>query len=322
MAGEERVAYVDGEYVPASEAVVPISNVGFSWGYTVNDTLRTFNREPHALREHTDRLLRSARAARMELAFTRDDLKTIVRELLDRNVETLDRDDVEFIVSLNVTGDWELYPEPGEAYPPSRLYVRCVPLDFSSNASVFVDGRRVVTSSVRQPPPDCLPPNVKHRSRLHLVVADKQAKAADSTARPLLLDANGCVTETVQANLFIVTDGVLRTPPARKVLAGVTRERVMGIARELGREVAEEDLTTYDVHTADEAFFTSTTRVLTPIATVDGIEIGTGRPGAVAEELLSAYSDRVGVDIVAQFLRRMDPATRPEQLRLGGDRGG
>ena len=101
-------------------------------------------------------------------------------------------------------------------------------------------------------------------------------------------------------NLFLVTDGVIKTAGDRSVLQGVSRGTVFDLAKELGIPVSEEDLQPYDLYTADEAFFTSTSPCVLPVTRVDRRPIGTGKPGPTVKRLLQAWSETAGVDIVAQ----------------------
>ena len=113
-------------------------------------------------------------------------------------------------------------------------------------------------------------------------------------------DINGNITENKGGNFFIVTDGTLRTPTTHSVLAGVSRQTVLELAASLGIPAVEEDIQLYDVETADEAFFTSTPYSLLPATRINGITIGDGVPGPISKRLLAAWSELVGVDIVAQ----------------------
>lgn len=319
MSEHSFAVYLDGEIVPESEAKVPIDDPGFQWGHNIYDLLITVNHEPYDLDEHVDRTFASCRAANIPLAMTTDELGDVVRTVVDTNASEIgDSDD--FMVFISVSGGWNVYR--GEPETP-RVIVSVEPIPYAQLARDFIDGKTFVTTNVRQLSNDSISPLIKHRSRLHFVLADIEAKQIDANADPLLLDRDGNVTETAIGNVFVVTDGVLYTPPAEKVLSGITRDVTLELARDvLEIPTAVENLQLYDVYDADEVFWTNTSHFLTPITSVDGRTIGTGRPGRITERLLDAHSERAGLDIVERFLTHLDPSDRPNRLRLGGDKVG
>jgi branched-subunit amino acid aminotransferase/4-amino-4-deoxychorismate lyase len=315
MNEDDLKAYRDGEILPLSETTVPIDDPGFQWGYNIYDLLITLEHEPYQLDEHVDRTFRSCRAAKMPLEMTPEELSEAVRTVVDVNLDLAGPDD-DFMVFISVSGGWNVYE--GHHEDP-RVIVSARPIPFESMARDFIDGRRFVTSSVRQLPNESISPLIKHRSRMHFVLADIEAKKRYPDADPLVLDRDGNVTETAIGNVFLVDDGTLLTPPLTDALPGVTRETTIRLAREeLGIPVEETELQLYDVYNADEVFWTNTSHVVTPITSVDDREIGSGRPGPVTESILDAHSDLAGVDIVERYMRHLDPEDRPENLRLGG----
>ncbi|HXK18362.1 MAG TPA: aminotransferase class IV, partial [Polyangiaceae bacterium] len=123
-----------------------------------------------------------------------------------------------------------------------------------------------------------------------LALEEAQSSGADEA---LLLDQDGFVTETSGANVFLVRDGRLQTPPLSCVLEGITRETVMTLATEAGLSVWEQQLTRDDVYAADEVFLTGTASELTPVLRVDGRSIGTGSSGPITQTLHAAYTASV-----------------------------
>ena len=118
-----------------------------------------------------------------------------------------------------------------------------------------------------------------------------------------MTDKNGNLTEGSGYNVFMVTGGVVPTPADRAILAGISRAMVLDLTAQLQMPAYEEDLQPYDLFTADEAFFISTPFSILPVTQVDRREIGDGRPGPVTQQLLAAWSESVGVDIVGQAER-------------------
>ena len=131
-------------------------------------------------------------------------------------------------------------------------------------------------------------------------LAELEANDVDPGALPILRDEDGNLTEGSGYNAFLVTNGVIRTPGDRSILQGVSRGMVFDLARQLDIPVAEEDLQPYDMYTSDEAFLATSTFCVMPVTVVDHREIGDGKPGPVTQQLLAAWSEAVGVDIVDQ----------------------
>ncbi|MBM3944124.1 MAG: branched-chain amino acid aminotransferase, partial [SAR202 cluster bacterium] len=125
----------------------------------------------------------------------------------------------------------------------------------------------------------------------------------DREAWPILLDRDGNIAEGSGSNVFIVTGGVLRTPGDDTLLEGVTRIAVFELAEQLGIPVSQETLQPYDLYTADEAFFSTTPAFALPITRADNRVIGDGRPGKITRQLLAAFSESVGIDVVEQALK-------------------
>jgi branched-chain amino acid aminotransferase len=147
---------------------------------------------------------------------------------------------------------------------------------------------------------------VKTHNYLNLIAGDLEVRAQDPAAWAVLLDTHGNIAEGLGSNVFLVRDGVVTTPREQMVLAGISRETVIDLARELGIAVVEKDLDLYDAYTADEAFLTSTSLCICPIAAINGNVIGAGQvPGAITRQLTDAYCRLVDFDFVGQYLKRL-----------------
>ena len=141
-----------------------------------------------------------------------------------------------------------------------------------------------------------------HHSRLNFVQAELEAADVDPAAQPVLLDAAGNVSEGIGYNVFLVKDGVLKTPSDRSILQGISRGVIIELAQRLDIPVSEEDLQPYDLYTADEVFFSRTSPRIVPVSRVDNRGVGGEVPGEVTRRLISAHSEMAGVDIVDQAL--------------------
>jgi branched-chain amino acid aminotransferase len=192
-----------------------------------------------------------------------------------------------------------------DAEPTFIVYAGEVP--FYSFADQYADGASAVITRSRNHTSQSLEPKVKHTSRMHLNMADLEARDVDPGGWPIMLDADGNIAEGSGSNVFVVSNGAMKTPSDATILQGVTRDVVLELAENLGVPVSQEPIQPYDVYTADEIFLTSTPFCVLPVCRVDRREIGEGKPGPVTTRLLAAFSELAGIDVVDQALRFKDP---------------
>ena len=178
--------------------------------------------------------------------------------------------------------------------------LRIFPDDFGRFSRMYDDGGHVVFARSRSYSPNSLDPKIKHLSRMNFALAELEAADVDPDAWAVLLDQQGNISEGVTFNFWIVKDGVIRTAPVRNILQGVTRQTVIDLAERLEIPVSEEDIQLYDAYTADEAFITATSFSVLPISKLDGRPIGGDIPGPIVKQLISGWSEMVGVDIADQ----------------------
>jgi branched-subunit amino acid aminotransferase/4-amino-4-deoxychorismate lyase len=183
--------------------------------------------------------------------------------------------------------------------------VHGLPLPFKNWAHQFAEGVSVCVSDIRQTPPNCWPPELKCRSRMHYYLADQQAGRQAPGARAVLLDQEGFVGEASTANLVIYIEGAgIVSPRMEKVLPGVSVSVVRELAAELGIAYTEQDITPDELRAADEVWLSSTSVCLLPGVRCDAQPIGDGQPGPVYRQVLQAWGALVGVDIAAQAVRQ------------------
>ncbi len=292
-------AYFNGEWVPFSQVKIDPMDRGFMVGDVIFDVARTFGGKSFRMKEHIDRLYRSLKFVRIDPGLFPEEMLDISEEAIRRN-ESLRSEVGDFTITQFVTRG------PGgstrDAGPPA-VCVKAAPVNFARFAQLFEDGAHGVITRTRSYPVESLDPKVKNYSRMNFNLADLEAADVDPEAWPILTDADGNLTEGTGYNLFLVTDGVIRTPGDRNILQGVSRGMVFDLARQLGIPLVDEDLQPYDMYTADEAFFSSTSPCVLPVTKVDKRDVGEGRPGPIVQQLLSAWSESVGVDIVDQALQ-------------------
>ena len=288
--------YFNGEWVPYKQVMIHPEDRGFVLADVVFDIGRTFNGKPFALDHHIDRMYRSLKYVRIDPGITSNEMTSICEEAVQRNSKYLE-----------IAGDFTIHPwvtrgigNINDAIPTVCISIK--PVNFAAFAKAYVDGVSAIIAKTRSYSTDMMDPKVKHHNRMNFVLAELEAKDVDPKALPVLLDGDGNLTEGMGYNVFLVKDGVLKTPKGTSILWGVSRKIVMEVATNIGIEVVEEDLQPYDIYTADEVFFTRTSPRITPVNTIDNRIIGDGKPGPMTKQLLAAHSERVGVDIVDQAL--------------------
>src|SRR5688572_3228176 len=301
----ERIAYHNGRFVPEREVLVPFRDRGFKYGDAVFDTTRTFGHRVFKLDEHVERLYRSLRYLRINAGLTAAAMVEVTEEVLRRNLPLLEPDDDYWVTQRVSRG---LDPAGRETWDQAgpTVIVECVPLPLRERASLFRDGIRVLVPSVRRTPPEALSPRVKTHNYLNLIAANLEIAARAPEAWAVLLDTHGNLAEGLGSNIFLVQHGTLYTPREQQVLACISRDTVISLARESGLTVVEKDLDLFDAYNADEVFLTSTSLCICPVRTVNEAVIGDGRvPGPVTRQLTEAYCRLVDFDFVAQYLKRL-----------------
>jgi branched-chain amino acid aminotransferase len=304
--GRDRVAYFNGRIVPEREVRVPFRDRGFKYGDAVFDTTRTFGHRVFKLQEHLERLYRSLRYLRIDPGVGIDAMQAATEEVLRRNLALLEPDE-DYWVTQRVTRGLDPADRAVFGQDGPTVIVECLPLPLRERAALYRDGIRVVVPSVRRAAPDALSPRTKTNNYLNVIMGDLEAKARDPEAWAILLDSSGNLAEGIGSNIFLIRDGAVYTPREQFVLAGISRETVIELGRELGIPVHERDLDLFDAYNADEAFLTSTSLCICPVRSVNGVAIGAGAvPGPVTRRLTEAYCRLVDFDFVAQYVKRLE----------------
>jgi branched-chain amino acid aminotransferase len=302
----QRTVYLNGKFVPESEAVIPFRDRGFKYGDAVFDTTRTFGHRIFKLEEHLRRFYRSLRYVRIDPGLSLPEFTRVTEEVLSRNLPLLAKDE-DYWVTQRVTRGIDA--AEGQAWPEFRgptVIVECLPLPLKQRARYYRDGIDVITPSVRRTAPDAISPRAKTHNYMNMVLADLEVAARDPEALAVLLDRDGNLAEGKGSNIFIAAGGRLLTPRERFVLPGISRATVMELAREAGIEVEEKDIDLFDAVNADEAFITSTSFCICPMRSINGALIAGGKaPGPLTKRLMDAYVRLVGFDWVGQYLKRL-----------------
>ena len=298
----EPVAYLNGRWIPLSQAAVSVFDGGFMQGTTVAEQLRTFGGQLFRLPQHLDRLARSLEIVGIDPGLSAADLTQIAETLVALNFRLLDPADDLGLTIFVTPGVYGAYA--GLAAPGPTVCLHSQPLAFGQWAEKYRTGESLYVADARHVPASCWPTELKCRSRMHFFLADKQARAREPGARALVLDERGLVTEATTANVLVYdAKAGLISPPKERILPGVTVAVVEELAQQLGIPFSHGDLTVASVAQADEVLLCSTSPCIWSVTRLNGRAIADGRPGPVAARLRAAWNQMVGVDIEAQANR-------------------
>ena len=295
----EYTTYFKGEWISDSQVMIDPSDRGFSVGDVVFDVARTYEGKSPRIRYHVDRLYRSLKYARIDPGLSPEEMLDISEEAVLRNEGERALVGDLYIHQFVTRGPGSTASTAG----PATVCVKVRPIDFGNWAHLFNEGAHAVIARTRSYPVESLDSKIKHQSRMNFALAELEAADVDPKAWPVLTDLDGNLTEGTTNNVFLVTDGVIRTPDDRTSLQGGSRDNVLELARQLNIPVSVEDLQPYDMYNADEAFFSRTGPGVLPATRVDNRQLGDGKPGPITQQLLAAWSESVGIDIVDQALR-------------------
>ena len=298
----QQIAYVNGEFLPESEAKISINDRGFIYGDAVFDTARTFNGKIFFLDDHIDRLFESCKYLDINPVLSKEEYIKLTHEILEKNVTFLQENE-DYWVSQRVSRG--VRQDLGGLSNPT-VVIETFPLPLKQRALLYKEGIQLVTPSVRRTPPESQSPRAKVHNYINIVQADLEVKSQNPNGSALLLDVNGNLCEGMGANIFLVKDGEIFTPHEQYILAGISRQVTIDLAHELGINVTEKNLDLYDAYTADEIFVTSTSYCICPVVSVNGSKPeNQDIPGPVTKRLTDAYSGMVGIDIVGQYLAHL-----------------
>ena len=280
------LAYWNGRFLAAAELAIPLDDLGFLWGATVTDRARTYNGKLFRLADHVARFRRSCDLCRISQPVADAEIVAISERLVASNLPLAGTDGELVLV---------MFATPGDGRGNPTLSLHTVPFSFETYRTLLQSGATLVTPSVRNLPPECVPPAAKMRSRLFWWIAEQEAQTVDPHAHALLLNRDQFVTETCIANFAVVRRGTVLTPPRSTVLDGVSLRVVEELCGELGVPFAETPLGLEDCYTADEALVTSTPYGVAGVAAINGRRLSF--PGPVLSRLHAAWSRMVGRDI-------------------------
>ena len=280
----ERLVYINGEFVPESEAKISVFDHGFLYGDGVFEGIRAYKGVVFKLREHLERLYDSAKFLRIEIPMSKEDLMEVILETVRRN--GLSDCYIRVVITRGV-GDLGL--DPRKCEKPSIIIIARPMAPLLGKRSVSL-----IISSVRRDGVDATNHQAKSLNYLNNILAKLEAINAGADDA-VMLDSRGFVSEATGENIFIVKDERIMTPPPTSgILSGITRDCVIELARRLGYEVVERELTPFELLTADEVFLTGTAAEIVPVESVNGRKIGERVPGPITERLIREFEKLKG----------------------------
>ncbi len=274
--------YIDGEFLPKSEAKVSVFDHGLLYGDGVFEGIRSYNGRVFKLDEHLERLYDSAKSIMLEMPISIETMKETVLETLRRN--HLREAYIRLIVTRGV-GDLGLDPDKC----PNPCIIIIADKIVLYPQKYYEDGLEIVTVSVRRNYAEAINPRIKSLNYLNNILAKIEGKQAGAE-EVLMLNPEGYVVECSGDNIFWIKNGILVTPPVHMgILEGVTRNSVIDLAREAGIRVEERVFTRHDLYIADECFLTGTAAEVIPVVKIDRRAIGDGQPGKITQRLIAAF---------------------------------
>lgn len=298
----EALAYLHERFLPQSQAALPLHDAGFVLGATVTDLCRTFRHRLYRWDDHLARFRRSCRSAEIHIPLGDADIKARAEELVAHNAKLLNPEHDLALVMFATPGPVGYYlgEAGGAGSGPVTFGMHTFPLPFARYRPLIERGATLVIPRTRHVPAACIDPRIKQRSRLHWWLADREAHAIEPGAIALLLAVDGQLTETAAANFLLVQQDTVVSPPAERVLDGISLKVVRELCRQLGIPFVHRPIYPADLRTAQEALLTSTTFCLAGVCRCQDHVIPW--PGPVQERLVKAWSNEVGLDIRAQIL--------------------
>lgn len=278
--------WFNGKLVSPADAKVSIFDHCILYGDGVFEGIRSYGGKVFRLDQHLQRLEDSARAVRLELPMTRQELTAAVYETLKAN------NIVDGYIRLVVTrGVGTLGLSPTRTANPT-VFIIADQIELYPK-ELYEKGMAVVSSSVIRNHPNAVSPRIKSCNYLNNILAKIEAQDA-GVYEAVMYNHLGYVAECTGDNLFLLRGGVMQTPPITAgVLEGITRDAVIELARKRGITLREMELTRQDLYVAEECFLTGTAAEVIPVTKIDGRPVGDGTPGPITKQMMADFRDLV-----------------------------
>lgn len=274
---QEPIVYLNGEFMPLSEARVPVLDRGFIFGDGVYEVLPVYGKRPFRLDEHLDRLDNSLDATRIDNPFPESEWKKIISQIIMKN--DIDDQSVYIQVTRGVAKRDHPFPEsttPTVFMMSNPLIVTDIETFNSGISAITLDDIRWRYCNIKA---ITLLPNILLRQT-----------AVDEGAQEAILVRSGEVTEGAASNVFIVIGGIIKTPPkSSRLLPGITRDLIVELAEQNGIKCIEANFSRTELEAADEIWVTSSTKEIMPVVRLNDEPVGDAQPGPVTRQMYEIF---------------------------------
>jgi len=281
----ELLFYLNGKFVPQSEAKISVFDHGFLYGDGIFEGISVYRGKPFRLQQHVRRLFDSAKAIDLKIPLKEVQVSKAILETISKNrlIEG-------YLRPIVTRGVGRLGLNPKYCDQPTILIIPQRPSDYPTMVLRDKPARAIV-SSIRRNPSFCVPASAKTLNYLNNILAKQQANAA-GVDEAIMLDWTGQVSEGTGDNLFLVKGEVVQTASLQNsILPGVTRGAVLDACQSLGLKTTESYLSLHDLYTAEEAFLTSTSLEIQPLVEIDGRKIGNGSEGRITRRIKKKFDE-------------------------------
>ncbi len=281
--------YLNGDLVAKEDAKISVFDHGLLYGDGVFEGIRLYNGCVYKLEDHLERLEYSAKAILLELPLNREEFKKAVCDTC--KINELRNGYVRLVVTRG-PGHLGLTPD---GCGPANVIIIADDIQLYPE-ELYENGLKIISVPTRRINSSALPPAIKSLNYLNNILAKIEAKKV-GFQEALMLNDKGEIAECTGDNVFIISKGVLYTPPLDSgSLRGITRGAVIDLSAKMGLVCKEQALTRYDLWTADECFLTGTAAEVIPCVEVDHRTIGSGIPGCITKELINSFRETVLID--------------------------
>ena len=277
------IVYLNGSLIPRSQARISALDYGFLYGFGLFETMRAYGGQVFRLDSHLNRLARSAKI--LGLPIQALNLKGAVMDTIHANKLS----DARVRITISI-GEGGMVPEPSACTQPTVLILAGHYKPYPKQ--VYEKGFRAVVSSIRRNSQSPLS-RLKSANYLENMLAKQEARAA-GVDEAICLNEKGLLAEASMSNIFLVNDGILRTPGEESgILPGITREVVLELASQLDINTFEQDIRLDELFQAQEAFLTNSLMEIMPLTEIDGKPVGSGEAESVTRRLMANYKKLV-----------------------------
>ena len=277
------IVYLNGSLIPRSQARISALDYGFLYGFGLFETMRAYGGQVFRLDSHLNRLAHSAEILGLPIGAL--DLKGAVMDTIHANKLS----DARVRITISI-GEGGMVPDPSACTQPTVLILAGHYKPYPKQ--VYEKGFRAVVSSIRRNSQSPLS-RLKSANYLENMLAKQEARAA-GVDEAICLNEKGLLAEASMSNIFLVNDGILRTPGEESgILPGITREVVLELASQLDINTFEQDIRLDELFQAQEAFLTNSLMEIMPLTEIDGKPVGPSEAESVTRRLMAEYKKLV-----------------------------